>query len=111
MIVVKPGDQVTQHSDDIVIYQLKFDDWSVDIENPDDKNARLSAVAVRGELVNVRVLPYRMGSKVQEVRVVSPLKKVSKCEIVRIVKSRSASAKAEDATETRRRSFFVTIVV
>lgn len=98
MVIVKPGDVVTQHREDVVVYQLKFDDWSAGLDRPDNKNARITQRVVTGEALNLRVLPYENGSQMQQVRLSGGGKKRGEYEIVRLVKS---------ATETRRRSFTV----
>ena len=101
MIVAKPGDSFQQHRDDVVIYQLKFEDWNTDLDRPDDKSATIRALMQRGrDLVITKALPYKIGSQVQEVRV-SGGSKNGVYEIVRVVKS---------ATETRRRSFLITVL-
>jgi hypothetical protein len=101
MIVAKPGETFEQHRDDIVVYQLKFADWSTNLEKADDRTATIRANVQKGrDQIFAKALPYRPGSQVQEVRV-SGGSKNGVYEIVRIVKS---------PTETRRRSFIVKVL-
>jgi hypothetical protein len=79
MVAVKPGDTV--------VYQLKFADWSADLERPDNKNARIALKVLTGEPLNLKVLPYAPGSQLQEVRISGGGKKRGDYQVTRTVKS------------------------
>lgn len=98
MVIVKPGDVVTQNFQDVVIYQLPFADWSTDLDKADNKNAKVSFNVLRGAPLSVKSLPYRVGSQIHEIRVSGGGPKKGEYEIIRTVKS---------DTETRVRRFTV----
>lgn len=100
MIVVTPGQEVSQHREDIVVYQLRFEEWSADLTRPDDRNARIDTKLINGDPLTVTPLPLHVSQGFQEVQV-SGGNRFTKCEIVRIVRGRS---------ETRRRSFIVKVL-
>ena len=99
MIIVKPDQEVTQHREDVVVYLLSFKEWDADLERPESKEARISVRALRGDSVNMKVLPYRDGKQAHEVRITGG-GRMTRCEIVRMVKARD---------EIRRKSFIVNI--
>jgi len=101
MVTVKPDEQVTQTRDDVVIYQLKFDDWSEGLDRPDDKNAKITLHVVTGVPLMLKVLPYVPGSRMQTVRLSGGGTKRGVYEVIRVVKS---------PTETRRKSFLVSVL-
>jgi hypothetical protein len=100
MIIVRPGESLEQHRDEVVIYRLQFDVWSADMDKPDDKAASIRVESKRGvNPLAVKVQPYQNGTKCHDIRITGGSKN-GIYEIVRMVKS---------PTETRRRSFTVAV--
>lgn len=98
MITVLPGQEVTQHRQDIVVYRLRFDDWNADVERPDNRTVRIETNLLHGDPLTVT--PLRPTQDAQEIQV-SGGNRYTKCEVVRIIRGKS---------ETRRRSFTVKVL-
>ena len=104
-VPVKPGEEVTQQVEDVVIYELKFSDWKTNLDKPDDKHAKIAVRAIHGEpSLTARVVPPEQGpgGNSQEVRVAGGSRRGS-YEIVRLVKSKKAD-------ETRKLAFTIKVV-
>lgn len=99
MVTVKPGDVVTQRHDDVVVYQLRLEDWNKDIDRPDNKTARISIRTIQGApTISAKLQDYRPGAQVQELRITGGATMRGQYEVIRTVKS---------PTETRSRNFTV----
>lgn len=102
MIIVKPGQELTQVRGEVVIYQLKFEDWCTDLVKPDGKNARITSKLTAGSTpLNMKVLPYETGKQMRQISITSQATARSEHEVTFTVKS-------ED--EVRIRSFALRIV-
>lgn len=101
MITVKPGENLTQVRGEVVIYQLRFEDWSTDLVKPDSRAARIACRTIVGEPLAMKVLPYTAGSQMHQVRISGGGRKRCEYEVTYTVRS---------ADEVRIRSFFLRMV-